>query len=324
MTLSIQDIYKAHSRIAPFIRKTPLIRAYAFETLLNSSCRIFFKCEHLQITNSFKLRGAFNALLKLSQEQREKGVITRSSGNFAQALSFASLILHIPSWIIMPPAVPSIKRELTEKYKAHIILYGNDHIEQQKKVQELAIEKGLTPLSPYDHPDVIEGQGTIALEIYEDLPSITHFFCPIGGGGLSGGTATAFKGLSRSIHTIGIEPIEANDYYLSRQKGMRIKNQHTHTIADGLRAPQVGDCNWPLLQSYLDDVQCISEKQIKRAMYLLYKYMGLVIEPSGATSVAGLLNDPLPSSGDLVCVLSGGNVDPEDFEKWIKEGQDYD
>lgn len=313
----LSQIQKANHRIKPFIRKTPLVRAYAFEEKYSLPHRLFFKCEQLQATHSFKARGAFNALLKLPTGQ---GVITRSSGNFAQAVSYAASCLQIPAHIIMPLSVPKIKKELTEKYHAHVLLYGEGHLEQQEKVVSLAKEMNLAVLSPYDHLDVIEGQATAGLEIYEELPSIRHYFCPVGGGGLAAGSMAALKQLDPSIHTIGVEPEEANDYFLSRQEGHRVKKETIHTIADGLRAPQVGNLNYPLLEQYLDTAMCITEVEIKQALCLLYKTMGLVVEPSGAVSIAGMIKAlPHLPPGDTVCLLSGGNVDPDLFTAWVAE-----
>ena len=317
--MDLKTIQAAQKKIAPYIKKTPLIRCYALEEHLHAKGRIFFKCENLQMTNSFKPRGAFNALLNLSEDQRKRGVVTRSAGNFAQGLALAAQTLGIRAVIVMPLTVPLVKKEKTARYGAEIILHGKDQLEEQAKAQEIAEKENLVLLSPYDHADVIAGQGSIALEIFSDLPKIAHFFCPIGGGGLSAGTSTALKALNPSIQTYGIEPEGANDYFLSRKAGKRTPLEKVDTIADGLRAPQVGVLNWPLLEKNIDFALTVSDEEIKRAMRFLHEKVGMMIEPSGATSVAGLMFHPeLNISKDAVCVLSGSNVDRNNFYLWTE------
>lgn len=314
--MQITTIQKAQRTIAPYIRKTPLIRAFALEECLKSKAQIYLKCENLQITSSFKARGAFNALLNLSSQEKKRGVVTRSSGNFAQALAYASSKLDIPATIVMPKNAPSIKKEKTAQYRPTLIFAGPTRKEELAEVEKHTSSQGLTPLSPYNHTDVIAGQGTIALEIFETLPSISQFFCPIGGGGIMAGTASAFKALNPAVHLVGIEPKGANDYYLSRQAGKLTTLDKIDTIADGLRAPQVGSLNWPILQQLVDEVATVSDEQIKAAIRMLYDAMGMIIEPSGAASVAGLLFKPelRKQEGDIVCVLTGANVDLDLFD----------
>jgi len=321
--MEFADIQKAQEKIAPYIRKTPLIRAFALEECLKSKGQIYLKCENLQATSSFKARGAFNALLNLSSEGKKRGVVTRSSGNFAQALAYASSILHIPATIVMPENAPQVKKEKTAQYKPTLLFAGPTQKEEQAEVEKLASSQGLTPLSPHNHYDVIAGQGTIALEILETLPTITQYFCPIGGGGIMAGTATAFKAINPSVHIVGIEPEGANDYYLSRQAGKPIALDKIDTIADGLRAPHVGSLNWPVLQQLVDEAATVSDEQIKAALRMLYDAMGLIVEPSGAASVAGLLFKPdlRKQEGDIVCVLTGANVDLDLYYSWILENQ---
>ncbi|MBS0653120.1 MAG: threonine/serine dehydratase [Verrucomicrobia bacterium] len=317
--MELVDIQKAQRAIAPYVRKTPLIRAFPIEECLKSDARIYLKCENFQITSSFKARGAFNALLNLSADAKKRGVVTRSSGNFAQALAYAGFVLNIPATIVMPENAPQVKKEKTAQYKPALLFRGPSQKEEQAEVERLASTEGLTPLSPHNHRDVIAGQGTIALEIFEDLPSVAQFFCPIGGGGIMAGTSIAFKSLNPDIHLVGIEPEGANDYYLSRQAGNPISLDKIDTIADGLRTPQVGSLNWPVLEKLLDEAATVTDEQIKAAMRLLYNAMGLIIEPSGAASVAGLLFKPdiRRHQGDIVCVLTGGNVDLDLFYSWL-------
>lgn len=317
--MDLSNFTKARKALLPYVKKTPLIRSHALEELLGNRARVFLKCENVQATNSFKPRGAFTVLLRLSAEEKKRGVITRSAGNFAQGLALAGKTLDIKTTIVMPPNVPLVKKNQTASYGAKIILFGENQQEEQAKALEIAKQESLIVLSPYDHPDVIAGQGTISLEVYENLPTITHFFCPVGGGGLMAGCASCFKNLNPKIHVIAVEPTAANDYFLSRQAGQRVRNKEVNTIADGLRAPQVGDHPWPLLQKNVDEAVCVSEEEIKRTMRFIYEKHGLILEPSGAVSVAGLIFHRTPLHGDVVCVLSGANVDKERFYEWVEQ-----
>lgn len=316
MKIDLTRIQKAQKLISSYVKKTPLIRCYLLEKWLDTSAKIFLKCDHLQLMNSFKVRGAFNVLLHLSPEEKKRGVVTRSAGNFASALAYACHLLHIPVTIVMPEKVPQAKLDLVAAFSP-TILFASSRIEEEKKVQEVAREANSIPLSPYDHLDVIAGQGTAALEIFEDLSSIQTFFCPLGGGGLMSGTAIAFKGLNPNIQTIAVEPAGANDYYLSRQTGKKIRLDQVNTIADGLVAPTVGEINYPLLNQTVDQVTTVSDEAIIQAMRLLYEKMGMIVEPSGAASVAALMTQ-VKLQGDIVCFISGGNVQRDQFYQWIE------
>lgn len=319
--MQLSNFEEARKIISPYIKKTPLIRSHALESAIGNKARVFLKCENVQVTNSFKPRGAFTVLLRLSPEEKQKGVVTRSAGNFAQGVALAGKTLGVHTTIIMPPSVPLVKKNQTASYGAKIILHGKNQIEEQQKVLEIAKEEGRIILSPYDHLDVIAGGGTISLEIYKDLPTIAYYFCPVGGGGIMAGCSTCFKNLNPKINTIAVEPLGANDYYLSKQSGQRVRNAEVSTIADGLRAPQVGDLPWPLLQKNVDEAICVGDEEIKRTMRFLYEKHGLMIEPSGAVSVAGLLFGKISVQGDVACVLSGANVDKERFYEWIESAE---
>jgi len=316
--MDLERIKAAARALVPYVKNTPLIRCLLLEQLVGSG-PFYLKCENLQWTSSFKVRGAFNALLNLSDEEKKRGVITRSAGNFAQALARAAQELGIKATIIMPLNVPKVKKESTAQYGAKVILHGQTQQEEHDKVTEIASKEKLVVLSPYDYDDVIAGQGTIALEIYEKLPSIKNFVCHIGGGGLLSGASVAFKALNPKIKIIGVEPEGAKDYFLSRQQGKRVRIEKPDTIADGLRAPQVGDRNWPLLQKYVDEVVTVPDAAIIKAMRFLYEKAGIIVEPSGAASLAALLSDsPLKLQGDTALILSGANVDREKFYQWVE------
>ena len=314
--MDLAKIQEARERIAVHVKKTPLIRCYALEELLHTRVKIFLKCDHLQLMNSFKVRGAFNVLLNLSSEEKRKGVVTRSSGNFASALAYACHLLQIPATIVMPEKVPKAKLDLVLTFSP-TIFFAPTRVDEEKKVEELARESNLTPLSPYNHLDVIAGQGTAALEIFEDLPSLQTFFCPLGGGGLMSGTASALKGLNPKIQTIAVEPTGANDYTLSRQEGRKVRLDRVDTICDGLVAPTVGEINYPLLNQTVDQVVTVSDEAIIKAMRFLYEKVGMIVEPSGTASIAALMTCP-NLEGDTVCFISGGNVQRDKFYSWIE------
>ncbi len=313
--MKINDIEKSHKAIQRYIRKTPLIRFYALELFLKTKAKIYLKCENLQITHSFKIRGAMSALLSLTNEQKKKGVVTRSSGNFAQALSYGCHHLQIPVTIIMPENVPRVKKEKTERYNPKI-LFGKTRQEEEELVEKIAHQEKKIPFSPYNSLNVMLGQATLALEILEDV-EIKYFYCPVGGGGLMSGNAWILKKKKPQIETVAIEPLQANDFQLSLKAKKRTALSHPQSIADGLLAPIVGDLNWPYLQKYVDRVEVVSDNAIKMAMRFLYEKAGLIVEPSGAVTVAALMESK-QLLGDTVCVLSGGNVVMDQFYKWIQ------
>lgn len=317
--LTLDSILEAQGRIQQYLQPTPLIRCEALEKELQFDGKIFLKLENAQPTGSFKVRGAFNVLSQLSQTEREKGVITRSSGNFAQAVAFAAQKLNINATIVMPQNAPKTKIKGTQKYAPQIVFSGNSHEEGEVIVERLASEKGYVRLHPYNNYQTMAGQGTAALEILEECPQLDHFFCPIGGGGLLSGCATALKESRSTITTHGVEPSGAGDYAASRQTGKRESWDDIQTIADGLRAAAVGELNYPILNHYVDSVHIVTDEEIKKAMKWLYVNMQLVTEPSGSVSLAGFLAQHHQLKGNVVILISGQNVDQEAFEQWMKE-----
>lgn len=309
----MDHFHSAMASIRPYIKKTSLVRCEELERKLNTPYQIFLKLESEQFTRSFKVRGAFNALLSLTPSEKIKGVVTRSSGNFAQSIAYAGKLLGIKVTIVMPTNAPEIKKIETQKHDPVLIFAGITHEEGDAVVEKIKLETGGIQISPYNHLEVIRGQGTIALEVYEDLPKLQHFFCPIGGGGLMSGCAAALKQLNPNIETIGIEPEGANDYYLYRLQGHQVSLKSINTICDGLRATQVGALNRPILDQYVDTVSTVSDDSVKEAMKFLRDNCGLMIEPSGAAAVAGLFNHSKPLKGEVVCVISGANIDECDF-----------
>ena len=317
MSILLDHFQIAMSSIRPYIKKTSLVRCEELERKLKSPHKIFLKLESEQLTKSFKARGAFNALLSLTPSEKIKGVVTRSSGNFAQSIAYAGKILGIKVTIVMPTNAPPIKKIETQKHDPVLIFAGITHEEGDAAVEKIKLETGAIQTSPYNHLEVIRGQGTIALEIYEDLPKAQHFFCPIGGGGLISGCAAALKQSNPNIETIGIEPEGANDYYLYRRQGFQVNLKSINTICDGLRATRVGTLNRPILDQYVDRVSTVSDASVIKAMKFLHDNFGLMIEPSG-TAVAGLFNHSKPLKGDAVCIVSGANIDESYFKALSK------
>ena len=332
MCITIEDIYRAHETIKTYIKKTPLIDApEALLKQLHHKGKIYFKCENLQWTNTFKVRGAFNAILNLSEAEKKRGVVTRSSGNFAQAVAYAANKLQIRAKIILPDNIPKIKLQLTQQFGPEIVFSGSLHEEGDEIVRQIVEKEGMTQLHPYNQKNVIAGQGTAALEIFEDLPTIANFFCPIGGGGLLAGCATAFKALKEEIYIVGIEPSGAADYYQSREAGKPIPCENVDTIVTAAAttscqrgcAPSSGwekFCHWPLCKKNVDKVDKVSDKEIKIAMKYFKEHTDLVTEPSGATAFASLLlHKQKLLEGDTVVLISGSNVDPEMFRQCLSE-----
>ncbi|NGX57440.1 MAG: L-threonine ammonia-lyase [Chlamydiae bacterium] len=311
-----KDIENCYERIRTRIQRTPLLHSDPLDSRLGKGHKIYLKCENFQITRSYKPRGALNALLK----KPKVPVVTRSSGNFAQAVSWAGAQLDIPVTIVMPENVSSIKMEGTRKWGAEVVIAGTTYQEQYDKVDELLRQRGEGhSISAFNDLDVIEGQGTVALEVVEQMPAFRHFFAPVGGGGLMSGCATYLKETDPNYEVIGVEPEGAADFFQSRQQGKICRVENADTIADGLRSPSVGEINWPILNRYVDESMVVPDQAIIESMRYLFEEVGLVIEPSGATSLAALVAHPeWEPKGDMVFVLSGGNVDMKKFMVWMR------
>jgi threonine dehydratase len=297
-----EDIIAASKRIAPYIKHTEL---YCIEE------NIYIKAEYEQYMKSFKVRGAANAVLRLSDSQKKNGLVTRSSGNFAQGLSYIAKELGLSATIVMPEHAPKTKVLATQSLGTTVILKGSQHAESQAVVDTLASEKGLTKMHPFDDKDVIAGQGTAMIEICEALNSIEYFFCPISGGGLMAGCATYLKSVHPNAVIVAVEPEGANDYFLSRQAGKAVRLDQCMSVADGLMAPSVGEFCRPLLDYYVDDVQVVSDDDILLAMKLLHK-KNYLVEPSGAAAYAGYLSYKRRYNLEnkiTVVMGSGGNYD---------------
>ncbi len=302
-----QDLAACHDRIKPYIHRTPVLTS----TLLNeiSGARIFFKCENFQRMGAFKMRGASSAISKLSKTQKSKGVVTHSSGNFAQALSLSAKSLGVKAYIIMPSNAPQVKKDAVEGYGGEIIECPPTLEERERAAAKIKEEKGATFLHPSNNLDVILGQGTAAIELLEDYPDLEYIFAPVGGGGLIAGTALAAYFYGADCKVIGGEPFEVDDAYRSLQSGKIETNTRTNTIADGLKT-QLGDVNFPIIQKYVSEIIRVEEPEIVSAMRLIWERMKIIIEPSCAVPFAALLREKNRFQGKKVgIILSGGNVD---------------
>jgi threonine dehydratase len=310
--VTLHDIRAAQARLHGITVHTPLIEFNHPESAFR---RLFLKPENQQPIGAFKLRGAYNKIASLSETDRKRGVITYSSGNHAQGVAYAARALGVKAVIVMPGNAPAIKRDATAALGAEIVLVGPSGVERQIKAEELAATHGYVIVPPFNDEQIIAGQGTIGLEILQDLPEVETVFAPVGGGGMISGVATAIKLSKPSIKVIGVEPELAGDAQASFRAGKIIQfpaDEVLRTIADGLRSQSIGPINFEHIRRYVDDIVTVTEDEIREAVRLLAANPKTVAEPSGAVSVAGFLfrRDQLPKTNVNVAIISGGNIDP--------------
>jgi threonine dehydratase len=305
--------------------RTKLIPSHIHESdTHNDSRQLYLKPENLQPIGSFKLRGAYNKVAALSEEERSRGVITYSSGNHAQGVAYAARALGVKAVIVMPQNAPAVKREATIALGAEIILVGPASSERQAKAEELAARHGYVIVPPYNDEMIIAGQGTMGLEILEDLPEVETVIAPVGGGGMLSGIATAIKLSKPSVKIMGAEPELAADAQASLRSGKIVQataEQTSRTLADGLRTQSIGAINFEHIRRYVDDIVTVSEDEIRKAMRLLATDPKTLAEPSGAVAVAAFLfhRDQLPRTTMNVAVISGGNLEAEMLAELSKE-----
>ncbi|MBF2005728.1 MAG: threo-3-hydroxy-L-aspartate ammonia-lyase [Chlorogloeopsis fritschii C42_A2020_084] len=307
-SVTFADIEAAGKRLASVAHRTPVLTSTTVNQRTNS--QVFFKCENFQRTGSFKFRGAYNALFQLPEEQKQKGVVTFSSGNHAQAIALSGKLLNIPTTIVMPDDAPTVKQAATRGYGAEVILYNREKTNREELAQTLAQERGLTMIPPYDHPHIVAGQGTAAKELIEEIGELDLLLVCCGGGGLLAGSAIAAKALLPNSKVIGVEPECADDATRSfYSKTLHIVN-NPDTIADGVRTPSLGTITFPLVLQYVDEMVTVSEEAIIRTMFFLWERLKIVVEPTGALAVAALLEDVVKASNAKIgVIISGGNVD---------------
>ncbi len=306
--VNFEDVLRASERIRELARKTATGKSRLFNEVAGvDAC---FKCENLQRGGSFKIRGAANFVMSLSEEERKRGVVTYSSGNHAQAVAIAAAHLQIAATIVMPTDAPKAKLESTQAYGPRIIFYDRHRENREEIAQRIADETGAVVLPSYDHPWIIAGQGTAALELLRERPDLDALLVPLGGGGLLSGTLIVAKALRPDVRVFGVEPELANDWYLSMQRGERVEIAPPPTIADGLRTPVPGTVTFPIVQSMVERVLLVSDAEIKATMRFLLTRGKLLVEPSGAVAAAAVLHKKLPEDvRSAGIILSGGNVD---------------
>jgi len=307
MLYSKEALLETHRRIIPYIHRTPVMTSETIDRM--SGAEVFFKCENFQKMGAFKMRGAANAILCLSDEARAQGVATHSSGNFAQALALSAKMLGVKAYIVMPSNSPAVKKAAVRDYGGEIIECVPTLQAREDTVREVIERTGATFLHPYNQEEVILGQGTAALELLEDVPDLDFLLSPVGGGGLTGGTALAARFFSPNTKVIAAEPLGADDAWQSKQAGHIVPQTGPETIADGLRT-SLGDLTFPLIRDFVEKIIRVEEDEIKDALRLLMERMKLVVEPSGAVPLAALLKEREIFAGKRVgVILSGGNVD---------------
>jgi threonine dehydratase len=306
--VTFQDIQRASERIRPVAKRTPVMTSRGFDA--EAGVQAFFKCENLQTGGAFKIRGATNFVRSIPTQDLPRGVVAFSSGNHAQGVAIAARHAGIPATLVMPTDAPRSKVEATRAQGATIVAYDRYRDDRAAIGARIAAETGATLVPPFDHPWIIAGQGTAALELLEEVPNLDALVAPIGGGGLMSGCSIAAKHLRPGIRVIGVEPESGNDVFLSLAAGKRVEIPPPETIADGLRTPIPGVLTFAILQRNLERVVLVSEDEIRAAMKFLLERMKILVEPSGAVAPAAALFSKLPPGlGRVGIVISGGNID---------------
>ncbi len=306
--VGFDDVARAAERLRGVARRTPVATSRTLDALLDAS--VFLKCENLQRVGAFKFRGAYNAVAQLTPEARTRGVLTYSSGNHAQAIALACRLLGVSATIVMPENAPKAKREATEGYGARILAYDPDKATREVVAEGVRHESGATLIPPYDHADVIAGQGTAAMELIEDAGPLDLLLVPCGGGGLLSGSALAARRLSPGCRIVGVEPAAADDATRSFKTGVLHTVRNPDTIADGARTPSLGKLTFPLVRENVDDMVTVGDDDLVAAMRFVWERMKLVVEPTGVLGLAAAMKGCVEVKGRRVgVVLSGGNVD---------------
>lgn len=293
--------------VGKYTHHTPVLTSRHINSI--SGAELYFKCENFQRMGAFKMRGAINAVQKLNERDRKKGVVTHSSGNFAQALSLAAKNLGIPAYIVMPTSAPEVKKQAVKSYGGRITLCPPTLTDREETAGNIISKTGASFIHPSDNSDVINGNATAGIEFFKDYPELELIIAPVGGGGLLAGTALAAKYFSQNAGVIGAEPFEADDAYRSFQSGKIEGNTTTNTIADGLKTV-LGEKNFPIIKELVREIIRVQEAEIIPAMRLIWERMKIIVEPSSAVALAGVLREKEKFKEKKVgIILSGGNVD---------------
>ncbi len=310
LAISFEDVKSAAQVLKGVAHRTPVLTSRTINEL--TGYQVYFKCENLQRMGAFKFRGAYNALARLSEAEKARGVVTHSSGNHAQGIALAAKLLGISAVIVMPTDAPASKLAATRGYGAEIVPY-NRHKQNRAEISaQVARERGLTFVHPYDNPHVMAGQGTAALELFEDVPDLDVLVTPVGGGGLLSGCATVGRALAPSIQIFGVETEVSNDWWQSFQRNERVKIPPPDTIADGMRTQQPGELTFPVVREAGAEILLVSDAQVVEAMKFLLLRLKILVEPTGAVAPAAVLQKMVGSAGRKVgVIISGGNVDAD-------------
>ena len=302
------DVVAAASRIEGHAHRTPVLRSRTADALLGA--QLFFKCENLQRAGAFKFRGAFNALSRFDAAKRRAGVVAFSSGNHAQAIALAARLLGMPATLVIPQDAPAAKIAATRGYGAEVLLFDRFTEDRAAIGARLANERGLTLIPPFDHPDIIAGQGTATKELLDEVGELDALFVCLGGGGLISGAALALRALSPRCKLYGVEPLAGNDAQQSLRRGEIVHIEVPKTIADGAQTPHVGELTFQIIRREVDDIVTATDDQLVEAMRFFAERMKLVVEPTGCLGFAGARHAGLPIQGQRVGILlSGGNID---------------
>ena len=316
--VTLDDLEAAARTLAPVAVRTPLLPADAITDAVGAP--VFLKPEMLQRGGAFKFRGAYNFLARMDPDVRRRGVIAPSSGNHAQAVAFAAKLFGVPATVVMPTTVTPAKRSGAERLGARVVLAGTTTSDRMNRAVEIQRAEGGTLVPPYDHPMIIAGQGTTGLEIADALPEVRNVLVPVGGGGLSAGAATALKLRLPRVRVIGVEPAGAPKLSRARSAGRPVRLEKTDGLADGLLAVEIGHLTFAHHQQYIDDVVTVEDSALTGAMRLLLDRMKLVAEPSGAITVAALLEGAVHVEGPTVAILSGGNIEWSGLRELLDRG----
>jgi threo-3-hydroxy-L-aspartate ammonia-lyase len=308
--LTLDDVRAAARRLGARIHRTPVISSQSFDDLTGS--HVFFKCENLQRAGAFKIRGALNKLLTLTPDERARGVVAFSSGNHAQGVALAARMVGTTAIICMPKDAPALKLEATRNYGAEIVFYDRHTDDREQVARAIVTRTGRVLVPPYDDTAIMAGQGTAALELLEDVPSLDALLAPVGGGGLMAGCSTVARALFPGVQIFGVETDTANDTFLSLRKGERVTIPPPPTIADGIRLTTPGALTFPILKANLTDVLLVSDEEVRAAVRFLALRARIVVEPTGAVPAAAVMAGRLPQGrgARVGIVLSGGNIDP--------------
>ena len=314
--VTLDEIKAARERIKKAARFTPIVDV----PYPGGSGRLYLKAENLQPMGAFKIRGAYNMVSQLSPDQLKRGVITYSSGNHGQAVAMAAQMMGAPAVIVMPTTAPAVKIDGCKSFGAEVVFAGTTSLERQARAEQILKERGLTMVPPFDHTMIITGQGTVGLEILEQVPDVATVVIPVGGGGLLSGASTAIKQSKPSVRIVGVEPTGAPKMSKSLEAGHPITLPSTKSIAGGLMNMRPGDITFAHVKQFVDEVVTVSDEDIAKAVGWLSRNARLVVEPSGAATTAAImlgLGHIDPSKGPVVAIISGGNVAPEAFAKYL-------